>query len=109
MTDCQSRQSKVVKPDKTFRLSVHGIRWQKPKYYFKCGTGSCKQTFNQIKDLNLHHRLKHNMVLKNVKPVIRSTKLRALTVPTSTFMHLQSLIVVYAIAHLLLRVEKSSY
>ena len=59
---CTSRQPKEVKQDRTFKLSVHRIWQQKPKYYFKCSIGGCKRTFNQINDWNLHHRLKHKNV-----------------------------------------------
>ena len=64
ITNPMDKPPTVEKKDRTFHLSTHGIRWWKPKYYFKCNTSGCKRTFNRIKDWNLHHRLKQKTLIK---------------------------------------------
>ena len=52
--------SKVIK----FSINVHGIHRHHHKYYFKCVVAKCNETFNKIKDWNIHHRIFHKTKIK---------------------------------------------
>ena len=47
----------------TFNINWHGIRWQKPRYWFKCKVGTCDSTFSTICGWNFHHSYAHKNII----------------------------------------------
>ena len=55
--------SRISRQKPTFNINWHGIRWWKPRYWFKCKGSTCDSTFSTIRGWNFHHSYVHKSII----------------------------------------------
>ena len=62
VTHSQKIQNGLKSP--TFRITIHGLKCFKHKYYYKRGVNPCSHMFSMVCDWNNHHRSFHGTYLR---------------------------------------------